>query len=60
MMYVKNLRERIKNHDLSKNIIFLFGSGCIMYKRRSVYNEVAFLSHKLSTFISKYLLGFLP
>ena len=43
-------RKMIKNHDLSMNIIFLLSSGCIMYKRRSVYNEVAFLSYQLSTF----------
>ena len=59
-MYIKNPREKIKNYDLSKKIIFLLGSSCIMYKRRSVYNEVAFISYQLFTFISKYLFGFLP
>ena len=53
-------RKGIKNHDWSKNIIFLLGSACIMYKRRLVYNEVAFPSYQLSTFVSKYLFGFLP
>ena len=32
-MYVKNPREGIKNHDLSKNITFLLGSACIMYEK---------------------------
>ena len=40
-----------KNHDLGKNTTFLLGSACIMYGelvlcmgKRSVYNEVAFVS----------------
>ena len=60
MMYMENPREWIKNNDWSKNIIFLLGSACIMYKRRLVYNEVDFSSYQLSTFILKYLVGFLP
>ena len=32
-MYVKNSREGIKNHGLSKNIAFLLNSACIMYQK---------------------------
>ena len=30
-MYMKNPREGIKNHDLSKYTTFLLDSACIMY-----------------------------
>ena len=58
---MENPKEGIKNHGLSKNVLFLFYSACIMCKKRPIsYNQVVFLSYQLFTFFSKYLLGFLP
>ena len=32
---MENPREGIKNHGLSKNITFLLGPACIMYKKEN-------------------------
>ena len=60
-MYVKNTREWIKNHDLSKYTTFLLSLACITYgKEISFTMKLPFspINSLLSSL--KYLVGFLP
>ena len=59
-MYVENPREGIKKplFEQEQNILTQLNLYYVWWKR-SVYNEVAFFSYQLSTFISKYLIGVL-
>ena len=53
-MYVENPKERIKNHDLSKNAFLLY-LACIMCEKWPIsYNQVVFLSYQLSTLFWKH------
>ena len=59
-MYVENPREGIKKplFEQEQNILTQLNLYYV-WGKRSVYNEVAFFSYQLSTFISKYLIGVL-
>ena len=60
-MYVENPREGIKKplFEQEQNILAWLNLYYV-WGKRLVYNEVAFISYQLSTFISKYLVRFLP
>ena len=54
-MYMENPRQFEQEQNVLAWLSFYY-----VLEKRSVYNEVAFLSYQLFTFISKYLVGFLP
>ena len=59
-MYVENPRDWIKKprFEQEQNILARL-SLYYVWGKRPVYNEIAFFSYQLSTFISKYLVGIL-
>ena len=57
---LENPRKWMKNHGLSKNVMFLLCLDCIMCETRSIsYNKVVPPSYQLSTLFSQFLLGLL-